>query len=64
MSTTPYTDDDLRAEAARQRALIQDPDFMGVGEQMEGNLRWAALNQEEFRQAQQKIHNLINKAAD
>ncbi|WP_030319662.1 hypothetical protein [Streptomyces flavochromogenes] len=31
----PYTDDDLRAEAARQHAaLIEDPDFVGVGEQM------------------------------
>jgi hypothetical protein len=32
----PYTDDDLRAEAARQHAaLTKDPDFMGVGERME-----------------------------
>ncbi|MFI0268607.1 hypothetical protein [Streptomyces luteogriseus] len=36
MSDRPYTDDDLRAEAARQHAaLTEDPDFMGVGEQME-----------------------------
>lgn len=34
--TTPYTDADLRAEAARQHlVLTQDPDFMGVGEQMQ-----------------------------
>ncbi|MFI2790796.1 hypothetical protein [Kitasatospora sp. NPDC018614] len=65
MSTTPYTDDDLCAEAARQRgALTQDPDFMGVGEQMEGHLRWAELNQEQFRQAQQTIYDLINNAPD
>ncbi|MEU5662030.1 hypothetical protein [Streptomyces longwoodensis] len=65
MSTTSYTDDDLRAEAARQRGtLTQDPDFMGVGEQMEGNLRWAELNQEQFRQAQQTIYDLINNAPD
>ncbi|MER5984292.1 hypothetical protein [Streptomyces sp. NPDC001787] len=65
MSTAPYTDDDLRAEAARQRGtLTQDPDIMGVGEQMEGNLRWAELNQEQFRQAQQKIYDLINNAPD
>ncbi|MFD8866056.1 hypothetical protein ACFV1F_17055 [Streptomyces sp. NPDC059590] len=32
----PYTDDDLRAEAARQHAfLTQDPDFVGIGEGME-----------------------------
>ncbi|MEU9921912.1 hypothetical protein AB0H51_11545 [Streptomyces griseoluteus] len=35
MTDRPYTDDDLRAEAARQHAtLTEDPDFMGVGEQM------------------------------
>jgi hypothetical protein len=32
----PYTDEDLRAEAARQYAVLtEDPDFMGVGEQMQ-----------------------------
>jgi hypothetical protein len=36
MAERPYTDDDLRAEAARQHAgLTEDPDFMGVGEAME-----------------------------
>ncbi|WP_063803524.1 hypothetical protein [Streptomyces silvensis] len=36
MSDRPYTDDDLRAEAARQHAtLAEDPHFMGVGERME-----------------------------
>ncbi|MDX2841466.1 hypothetical protein PV377_21240 [Streptomyces ipomoeae] len=36
MNDRPYTDDDLRAEAARQHAgLTEDPDFMGVGEGME-----------------------------
>ncbi|MFE7899215.1 hypothetical protein ACFU3E_17130 [Streptomyces sp. NPDC057424] len=36
MSDRPYTDADLRAEAARQHATAsEDPDFMGVGEQME-----------------------------
>ncbi|MFF7485592.1 hypothetical protein ACFZBC_08850 [Streptomyces luteogriseus] len=36
MSDLPYTDDDLRAEAARQHAtLTEDPDFVGVGEQMQ-----------------------------
>ncbi|WP_086710266.1 hypothetical protein [Streptomyces antimycoticus] len=33
---TPYTEDDLRAVAAAQHAaLTEDPDFMGVGEQMD-----------------------------
>lgn len=36
MTDHPYTDADLLAEAARQHAtLTEDPDFMGVGEQME-----------------------------
>lgn len=36
MTHRPYTDDDLRAEAARQHAtLTEDPDFIGVGERME-----------------------------
>ena len=34
----PYTDDDLRAEAARQHyTATTDPDFMGIGEQMDGS---------------------------
>lgn len=33
----PYTDTDLRTEAARQHALsVEDPDFMGIGERMDG----------------------------
>lgn len=37
MTQQPYTDADLRAEAARQLgALTEDPEFMGVGEQMNG----------------------------
>lgn len=39
MTERPYTDDDLRTEAARQHATFtEDPDFMGVGEQMEDAL--------------------------
>ncbi|MFK0062658.1 hypothetical protein ACIQTN_25950 [Streptomyces werraensis] len=35
MTDRPYTDEDLRIEAARQHAtLTEDPDFMSVGEQM------------------------------
>jgi hypothetical protein len=35
----PYTEDDLRAEAARQHAsLTADPDFIGVSEMMEGEV--------------------------
>lgn len=84
MTARPYTDDDLRAEAARQHAVLtEDPDFMGVGEQMqdteiESMLPPAAaaeagaegphwdevLDEDQFAQAQRKIHDLINGAAD
>lgn len=37
MTDRPYTDDDLRTEAARQHYVATlDPDFMGIGEQMDG----------------------------
>src|SRR5690606_29448038 len=36
LTDRPYTDDDLRTEAARQHALsVEDPDFMSVAERME-----------------------------
>ncbi|MEU8723557.1 hypothetical protein [Streptomyces antimycoticus] len=35
----PYTDADLRAEAAAQHAVLtEDPDFMGIGEQMDDDI--------------------------
>lgn len=38
MTDRPYTDDDLRTEAARQHyTATTDPDFMGIGEQMDGS---------------------------
>lgn len=38
MTTPPYTDDDLRVEAARQHyTATTDPDFVGIGEQMDGS---------------------------
>jgi hypothetical protein len=64
MSDRPYTDDDLRAEAARQHAtLTEDPDFVGVGEQMDDE-EWRSLNADDFDAAQRSIHDLINGAAD
>jgi hypothetical protein len=82
MSDRPYTDDDLRTEAARQHAaLTEDPDFMGVGEQMQATEiesllppaeadgaegpHWdELLDEDQFDEAQRKIHDLINGAAD
>ncbi|MFE9921599.1 hypothetical protein ACFYQA_08450 [Streptomyces sp. NPDC005774] len=85
----PYTNDDLRAEASRQHAILtEDPDYVGVGEQMEdawvpsvettedGSARtWRQLlviekddeDDEDYTaygEAQEKIHGLINGAAD
>ncbi|MFJ8110462.1 hypothetical protein [Streptomyces sp. NPDC096132] len=76
MTDRPYTDEDLRAEAARQHtALTDDPDFMGVGEQMEGRripstddglggMGWDGLPNEHYDEARRKIHDLINSAAN
>ncbi|WP_329390132.1 hypothetical protein [Streptomyces sp. NBC_01716] len=37
MTDAPYTTEDLRTEAARQHAVLtEDPDYMGIGERMEG----------------------------
>ncbi|MGW5477633.1 hypothetical protein [Streptomyces sp. NPDC004008] len=83
MTDRPYTDDDLRAEAAHQHAtLTEDPDYMGVGEQMDGRYvryevvdpehgglmptpgvpQWNDLDEDQFDEAQRKIHDLINGA--
>ncbi|MGV9803928.1 hypothetical protein ACWDTP_38435 [Mycobacterium sp. NPDC003449] len=72
MTDRPYTDADLRAEAARQHAtLAEDPEFMCVGEQMQdqevtpgGGVAWDDFSDETFDEAQRKIHDLINGAAD
>lgn len=68
----PYTDDDLRSEAARQhKALTEDPDFMGVGEQMDDEVipsdpesTWGDLDEVDCDAAQNAIHDLITGAAD
>lgn len=80
MTDLPYTDEDLRAEAARQYYIsTTDPDFMGIGEQMDGaqiasryqgdddadGITWdEALTREEFGTAQRAIDDLLGKAAD
>lgn len=72
MTDRPYTDEDLRTEAARQHAtLTEDPDFMGVGEQMDGTevtpdggVTWDDFSLATYKAAQLAIHDLINGAAD
>lgn len=70
---TPYTDDDLRHEAARQhKTATEDPDYCCVREQMEdwtpipsrpGDY-WDELGEGDFDTAQRAIHDLIEGAAD
>lgn len=72
MSDRPYTDDDLRAEAARQlKNAGEDPDFGGIGEQMEGHkipsrddVQWDQLGEDDFDTAKRDIDDLLGKAAD
>lgn len=80
MSETPYTENDLRTEAARQHAeLTEDPDFTGTGERMSdspahadgrSDTTWSRLLDPEgdysdaYSEAQQKVHDLITGAAD
>ena len=64
MTDLPYTDDDLRREAALQyNANTEDPDFGGVGEGMQDEEPWNALGEDDFHTAQLAIHDLRRKAA-
>ncbi|MFE2140232.1 hypothetical protein ACFXA3_00430 [Streptomyces sp. NPDC059456] len=71
MIERPYTDDDLRIEAARQHAaLTADLDFTGTGEQMKGQevtpggeVDWDDFRDETFEAAQRSIHELVTGAA-
>lgn len=80
MTDRPYTDDDLRAEAARQhKTLTEDPDYVGIGEQMDGMLidstvmqpdhddtgtTWDELSEDDFDTARCAIDKLLRKAAN
>ncbi|MFH8581691.1 hypothetical protein [Streptomyces zaomyceticus] len=72
MTERPYTDEDLRAEAARQHStLTEAPDYVDVGEAMEdrmvtpdGNVEWGDFTDETHAEAQRSIHDLISGAAD
>ncbi|OPC84153.1 hypothetical protein B4N89_27390 [Embleya scabrispora] len=69
--TTHYTDDDLYREAARQHhKATQDPDYVGIGEQMadekvgDTDTTWDELDEEEFDLARTGIDELLHDAAD
>lgn len=52
-----YTDEELKGFARKViEADIENPDFMGVGEQFEDE--WAHLDEDEFHQVQLDVHNL------
>lgn len=65
MSDRPYTDADLRNEAAKQhKNLTEDFDYSGVGEQMGDNAPWGSLGDIDFDTARDAIGDLISNAAD
>ena len=72
MTDRPYTDGDLRAEAARQhKNATEDPEFSGIGEQMEGHkipsrgdFQWDQLGDHDFDTAMRAIDDLLSDAAD
>ncbi|MFI2354751.1 hypothetical protein ACH5AG_08690 [Streptomyces anulatus] len=75
MTEKPYTDEDLRAEAARQLADAELPDLETVSEQMRNSdiasrshwsrdAWWHSLSNADRETAQTAIHGLIEGAAD
>lgn len=71
--TTPYTDDDLRREAARQYAeVLRAPDRLEVGDEMagqpilsrSGSVRWGELSGDDFHDAGNEVHELLDSAVD
>lgn len=72
MTERPYTDDDLRTEAARQHAnLAFDPGLLGVGAEMEeqevvpeGGVTWGDFRDETFEAAKHNVHALVTGAAN
>ncbi|MBR8638681.1 hypothetical protein KEF29_03545 [Streptomyces tuirus] len=78
MAKLTYTDADLRAEAARQYAeVLRDPDRLEVGDEMrnttipsavggdpEDGLTWGHLPYDDFHDAANDVHQLLDDAPD
>jgi len=71
MTDQPYTEADLRAEAARQHyALTDDAEYGCVGESMQDrgigdtSETWTGLPRPDYEAAKGAIHDLIIHAAD
>lgn len=76
--SAPYTDDDLRREAARQYAeVLRSPDLLEVGDEMqprpiastagtnpEKATRWIELSGDDFHDARNEVQELLDDAAD
>ena len=70
MTDQPYTAADLLAEAARQHTTAtEDPDFSGIGEQMEGHkipsrddFQWDQLDEDDYDKAMRAIDDLLGNA--
>ncbi|MFD5566595.1 hypothetical protein [Streptomyces cadmiisoli] len=78
MFNLPYTNDDLRREAARQYAeIVSKPDLLEVGDEMrtrpiastaggkpEKATTWTQLSGDEFHDARNEVQELLDDAAD
>ncbi|PAZ15616.1 hypothetical protein CLM62_12525 [Streptomyces sp. SA15] len=79
MTHLPYTDADLRAEAARQYAeVLRAPDRLEVGDEMrntpipsavggpnaEDGITWGHLPYDDFHDASREVHELLDDAPD
>ncbi|MGW0920153.1 hypothetical protein ACWD3J_14185 [Streptomyces sp. NPDC002755] len=72
MIKDPYTDDDLRAEAARQLSdAINPDDLLPIGERMEGrkilsrgDFQWDQLDDIDFENAEREVGELVEDAVD
>ena len=65
MTARPYTDADLRTEAAKQHHDAScDHDYVGIGERMNGTQPWDSLGEDDFNAAQDAIDDLLTNAAD
>ncbi|KAB1146771.1 hypothetical protein F7R91_14420 [Streptomyces luteolifulvus] len=71
MLTHPYTDDDLRAEAARQLRAAVDPEEIGESTVIEGHkipsrgdFQWDQLDDTDFTEADRGISELVEDAVD
>lgn len=69
MPDFPYTDTDLRAEAARQLRDVQDPENLDVtieGHKIpsRGDFQWDQLDGDDFHEADREISALVEGAPD